>query len=193
LIQPEWPISFVLGDGTGYRSAAEHHGRLVRRATRARDLTDPAVQPSRLKSGLGELPVRPELSRVKPSAWPDAAERALRSGGTSETAIYAMVADALRYAGVTTGRLHDIGCGSANLYPFVRDWVSSYVGVDLVRYDSFPAGAEWIEANLDLLPLPLPAECTDVVAAVETIEHLENPHALCANLCAWQSRAARWS
>jgi 2-polyprenyl-3-methyl-5-hydroxy-6-metoxy-1,4-benzoquinol methylase len=88
----------------------------------------------------------------------------------------------LRYAGVSTGTLFDIGCGSGNLYHFVRDRVSSYVGVDLVRYDGFPAGAEWIEANLDQLPLPLPAECTDVVAAVETIEHLENPRAFMREL-----------
>jgi 2-polyprenyl-3-methyl-5-hydroxy-6-metoxy-1,4-benzoquinol methylase len=119
---------------------------------------------------------------VKVSTWPDATDRASRSGGASETAIYAMVADALRYAGVSTGTLFDIGCGSGNLYHFVRDRVSSYVGVDLVRYDGFPAGAEWIEANLDQLPLPLPAECTDVVAAVETIEHLENPRAFMREL-----------
>jgi 2-polyprenyl-3-methyl-5-hydroxy-6-metoxy-1,4-benzoquinol methylase len=119
---------------------------------------------------------------VKISTWPDAADRASRSGGASETAIYAMVADALRYAGVSTGTLFDVGCGSGNLYHFMRDRVSSYVGIDLVRYDGFPAGAEWIEANLDKLPLPLPAECTDVVAAVETIEHLENPRAFMREL-----------
>jgi 2-polyprenyl-3-methyl-5-hydroxy-6-metoxy-1,4-benzoquinol methylase len=114
---------------------------------------------------------------VKTSTWPDPADRALRSGGTSETAIYEMIADALRHAGVTTGKLLDIGCGSGNLYPFVRDRFSSYVGVDLVRYDSFPAGADWVEANLDQLPLPLAAQCADVVVAVEVIEHLENPRA----------------
>jgi 2-polyprenyl-3-methyl-5-hydroxy-6-metoxy-1,4-benzoquinol methylase len=93
-----------------------------------------------------------------------------------------MVADALRRSGVATGRLLDIGCGSGNLYPFVRDRLSSYVGVDLVRYDGFPAAAEWVEANLDELPLPLAAGCADVVAAVETIEHLENPRAFMREL-----------
>jgi 2-polyprenyl-3-methyl-5-hydroxy-6-metoxy-1,4-benzoquinol methylase len=119
---------------------------------------------------------------LKISTWLDPADRAYCSGGASESAIYAMVADALCHAGITTGTLLDIGCGSGNLYPFVRDRVSSYVGVDLVRYDGFPAGAEWIEANLDLLPLPLPADRTDVVAAVETIEHLENPRAFMREL-----------
>ena len=119
---------------------------------------------------------------MKTSSWPDAADRAFRSGGESQTANYAMVADALRRSGVTTGRLLDIGCGSGNLYPFVRDRLSSYVGVDLVRYDGFPAAAEWVEANLDELPLPLAAGCADVVAAVETIEHLENPRAFMREL-----------
>lgn len=116
------------------------------------------------------------------STWPDAADRALRSGGGSQPAIYAMVADALRRSGVANGRMLDIGCGSGNLYPFVCDRLSSYVGVDLVGYDGFPAAAEWVEANLDELPLPLAAGCADVVAAVETIEHLENPRAFMREL-----------
>lgn len=93
-----------------------------------------------------------------------------------------MVANALRHAGVTTGKLLDVGCGSGNLYTFVRDRLSSYVGVDLVRYDGFPAGADWVEANLDQLPLPLASECADVVVAVEAIEHLENPRAFMREL-----------
>ena len=120
--------------------------------------------------------------RVKTSRWPDSAERAIRSGGTSETAIYKMVANALDDSGVTSGKLLDIGCGAGNLYRYVRDRVSSYVGVDLVRYDGFPAAAEWVEANLDQLPLPLDSGCADTVVAVETIEHLENPHALMREL-----------
>jgi len=119
---------------------------------------------------------------LKTSTWPDPADRALRSGGTSETAIYRMVADALGRSGVTTGKLLDIGCGSGNLYPFVRDRLSSYVGVDLVRYDGFPPGADWIKANLDQLPLPLASECADVVVAIEAIEHLENPRAFMREL-----------
>jgi 2-polyprenyl-3-methyl-5-hydroxy-6-metoxy-1,4-benzoquinol methylase len=136
-----------------------------------------------LKSALEELPVTTERdSSLEISTWPDATDRASRSGGASETAIYAMVADALRHAGITFGILLDIGCGSGNLYPFVHDRVSSYVGVDLVRYDGFPARAEWIEANLDQLPLPLSAGCADVVTAIETIEHLENPRAFMREL-----------
>src|SRR5579864_9103300 len=93
-----------------------------------------------------------------------------------------MVCEALDRSGVRTGKLLDIGCGSGNLYPFVRDRLSSYVGVDLVRYDGFPAGADWVEANLDQLPLPLASGCVDVVVAVETIEHLENPRAFMREL-----------
>ena len=91
-----------------------------------------------------------------------------------------MVAD--DRAGVTTGILLDVGCSSGNLYPFVRDRLSSYIGVDIVRYDGFPAAAKWVEANLEQLPLPLPRECADVVVAVETIEHLENPRAFMREL-----------
>lgn len=122
-----------------------------------------------------------EERRVKTPTRPDAVDRAFLSGGTSETAIYEMVADVLRHSGGATGILLDVGCGSGNLYPFVRALLSSYIGVDLVRYDGFPATADWVEANLEL-PLPLPAECADVVVAVETIEHLENPRAFMREL-----------
>jgi len=119
---------------------------------------------------------------VNTATWSDPADRALRSGGTSEPAIYKMVAEALGRAGVTTGKLLDIGCGSGSLYPFVRDRFSCYVGVDLVRYDGFPAEAEWVKANLDQLPFPLASGCADAVVAVETIEHLENPRAFMREL-----------
>jgi 2-polyprenyl-3-methyl-5-hydroxy-6-metoxy-1,4-benzoquinol methylase len=119
---------------------------------------------------------------VNTSTWSDPVDRALRSGGTSETAIYKMVAEALGRSRVTTGKLLDVGCGSGNLYPFVRDRMSSYVGVDLVRYEGFPAGADWVEANLDQLPVPLASGCADAVVAVETIEHLENPRAFMREL-----------
>ena len=123
-----------------------------------------------------------EVGGMKTSTWADPAARALHSGGASETAIYTMVADALGRRGVTNGKLLDVGCGSGNLYPFVRDRLSSYVGVDLVRYNGFPAGSDWVEANLDQLPLPLASGCADVVVAIEVIEHLENPHAFMREL-----------
>jgi 2-polyprenyl-3-methyl-5-hydroxy-6-metoxy-1,4-benzoquinol methylase len=119
---------------------------------------------------------------VNTSTWSDPADRAIRSGGTSETAIYKMVAEALDRSGVTTGKLLDVGCGSGKLYPFVRERLSAYVGVDLVRYDGFPSGADWVEANLDQPPLPLASEFADVVVAVEAIEHLENPRAFMREL-----------
>ena len=122
------------------------------------------------------------MAPVKPSTWPDPADRAFRSGGSSEAAIYEMVANALRHSEVNDGVLLDVGCGSGNLYPYVCDRLSSYIGVDLVRYDGFPAGVDWVEANLEQLPLPLASECADVVAAVETIEHLENPRAFIREL-----------
>jgi 2-polyprenyl-3-methyl-5-hydroxy-6-metoxy-1,4-benzoquinol methylase len=93
-----------------------------------------------------------------------------------------MVAEALGRSGVTTGKLLDVGCGSGKLYPFVRERLSSYVGVDLVRYDGFPSAADWVEANLDQLPMPMASGCADAVVAVETIEHLENPRAFMREL-----------
>ena len=96
-----------------------------------------------------------------------------------------MVADALDRAGVTTGILLDVGCGSGNLYPFVRDRLSSYIGVDIVRYDGFPAAAKWVEANLEQLPLPLPqnARMWWSRSKLSSISKIRTH--LCANSHAW--------
>jgi 2-polyprenyl-3-methyl-5-hydroxy-6-metoxy-1,4-benzoquinol methylase len=109
-------------------------------------------------------------------------ERARRSLGASGGAIYRMVADAIAARHGGGGTLVDVGCGSGNLWPFVRDCFDRYVGVDAVRYDGFPADGELVVANLDAGELPLPPAGADVVAAVETIEHLENPRAFVRTL-----------
>jgi 2-polyprenyl-3-methyl-5-hydroxy-6-metoxy-1,4-benzoquinol methylase len=113
---------------------------------------------------------------------PDAVSRARRSGGTSADAIYRMVAGALaaRHAG---GVLLDVGCGHGYLWGHVARRFDRYVGADVMRYEGFPEGAEFCPVDLDAQRVGLPDEAADVVAAVETIEHLENPRAFVRELC----------
>ncbi len=119
---------------------------------------------------------------TQPSPSSDALDRALLSGGASSSEIYQTVAAALRGLPQNGGTVLDVGCGSGQLWQFVCDRFSRYLGVDLVRYEGFPPGAELIQADLEKLPLPLPSGCADVVAAIETIEHLENPRAFMREL-----------
>ncbi len=107
----------------------------------------------------------------------DCESRALQSRGKSSAAIYKMVARALERAGRCEVLLN-VGCGEGTLRSFVAHQFARYVGVDIARYDGFPADAEFHQVNLDGLPMPLADGFADVVAAVETIEHLENPRAL---------------
>ena len=93
-----------------------------------------------------------------------------------------MVADALAARDIRGERFVDVGCGGGQLQAFVRDRFDRYVGVDGVRYDDFPAEAEFHELDLDQGRVPLPDGVADVAAAVETIEHLENPRALAREL-----------
>jgi 2-polyprenyl-3-methyl-5-hydroxy-6-metoxy-1,4-benzoquinol methylase len=106
---------------------------------------------------------------------PAVEERALCSGGVSATEIYRLVDASLagRYSG--GGVLLDVGCGQGELWRFVSRRFETYLGADAVHYERFPAGVAFFQIDLDSGRVPLPDACADVVAAVETIEHLENP------------------
>jgi SAM-dependent methyltransferase len=121
-----------------------------------------------------------------PAVLPDVAVRARQSLGSSDAAIYAAV-DALLAAHGASGVLADVGCGTGNLWRAVAPRFARCIGVDAVRYDELPGDVEHRQADLDRRALPLTDGEADVVAAIETIEHLENPRAFVRELC----RAAR--
>ena len=108
--------------------------------------------------------------------------RARQSLGASEPAIYRAVESVFR-ARRAAGVLADVGCGAGHLWREVHPMFSRCLGVDAVRYDDLPDDVQFFSADLDRPPLPLSDGCADVVAAVETIEHLENPRAFCRELC----------
>jgi 2-polyprenyl-3-methyl-5-hydroxy-6-metoxy-1,4-benzoquinol methylase len=109
-------------------------------------------------------------------------ERSLLSQGRSGDAIYTMVRRALASRHSGGGLLLDVGCGSGQLWRYVGKSFSRYVGIDAVRYEDFPVDGQFIAADLDEMPLPLPDQYADVVGAVEAIEHLENPRAFAREL-----------
>ena len=75
------------------------------------------------------------------------------------------------------GVLLDLGCGQGRLRERLPAAVTKYVGVDLSQHGAaWLDGAGFVEADLSA-PLPLPDGFADVVASLETIEHLENPRA----------------
>jgi 2-polyprenyl-3-methyl-5-hydroxy-6-metoxy-1,4-benzoquinol methylase len=108
--------------------------------------------------------------------------RARQSLGSSEPAIYRAVHSALRERRAG-GVLADIGCGAGQFWREVQPIFSRCLGVDAVRYAALPADVQFVSADLDRAPLPLPDACADVATALETIEHLENPRAFCRELC----------
>ena len=106
--------------------------------------------------------------------------RARLSGGASDDAVLGMVS---RAVGTRSGdTLLDLGCGGGRLAAVLKDRFPRYLGVDTVRYEGFPETGEFHRADLDAGPVPLPDACADLVAAVETIEHLENPRAFLREL-----------
>ena len=102
-------------------------------------------------------------------------KRARETRGSSNDAIYSMVANELRSRGIQSGILYDVGCGAGKLAEHVEPYISSYVGVDVVDYGTIAPPARFIKADLDQVPWPLAEAAATVVTSVETIEHLENP------------------
>jgi 2-polyprenyl-3-methyl-5-hydroxy-6-metoxy-1,4-benzoquinol methylase len=93
-----------------------------------------------------------------------------------------MVARALRVVRPAGGTLLDVGCGVGRFWPTARAQFDRYIGCDVIRYEGFPADAEFVQAELNTNQVPLPSGFADVVTAVETIEHLENPRAFAREL-----------
>jgi 2-polyprenyl-3-methyl-5-hydroxy-6-metoxy-1,4-benzoquinol methylase len=108
--------------------------------------------------------------------------RARLSLGSSNDAIYRMVADALTARGVAGGGIVDVGCGGGALWGALSDRFDDYCGLDAVRYDGFPTAAEFRQVDLEAASWPITDGEADVVTAVETIEHLENPWAFMRSL-----------
>ena len=119
----------------------------------------------------------PACARDRELEW-----RARQSLGTSGDPIYEMVAEALRARGISGDCVVDVGCGQGAFWRYARDRFSTYCGIDVVRYDGFPADGEFRQANLDQPRWPIDAGIADLVVALETIEHLENPWAFIRNL-----------
>ncbi len=108
--------------------------------------------------------------------------RAIASRGTSAAAIHRMVERALDRHGIAGGLAVDLGCGKGDLAAVLTGRFQEYAGVDAVRFDGFPPNGLFLRANLDAERAPLPDACATLVAAVETIEHLENPRAFVREL-----------
>ncbi|MDZ4688724.1 MAG: methyltransferase domain-containing protein [Planctomycetaceae bacterium] len=104
-------------------------------------------------------------------------EKASLSRGTSANVILQRVAEGLQAREITGGTLVDLGCGTGDLWRALAGRFDEYLGVDAVRYADFPAEAQLLEADLDAGCPGVPDASADVVASVETIEHLENPRA----------------
>jgi 2-polyprenyl-3-methyl-5-hydroxy-6-metoxy-1,4-benzoquinol methylase len=110
-----------------------------------------------------------------------ASERGLQTRGESEDAIYTAAAALLRER-AARGVVADVGCGIGRFREFAADLIHDYVGIDVVRHPGLPPDLRFARANLDHEPIPLASGSIDVVVAIETVEHLENPRAFVREL-----------
>ena len=111
----------------------------------------------------------------------DVQARARQSLGTSDDAIYRAVRAVVSARG-GSGVLADVGCGRGALWTHLRPHFTRCIAFDALRYDGLPSDVEFHAVDMDRVPLPVDPASVDVVAAVETIEHLENPRAFVREL-----------
>ena len=112
---------------------------------------------------------------------PDVEARARQSHGSSHDAMYAAVEEVFARRGAA-GVLADVGCGRGLLWERVRRRFTQCIGIDAVRFEGLPADVEFRSVDVDRDRLPVGNREVDVAAAVETIEHLENPRAFVREL-----------
>jgi 2-polyprenyl-3-methyl-5-hydroxy-6-metoxy-1,4-benzoquinol methylase len=108
-------------------------------------------------------------------------QRARLSLGRGHDRIHRTVAALLERRGAS-GILVDAGCGAGDLWRATRGRFSQCIGIDAVRYPQLPEDVTFHQADLDRAQLPLPEGVADTTAAVEVIEHLENPRAFMREL-----------
>jgi SAM-dependent methyltransferase len=113
---------------------------------------------------------------------PDVETRARQSLGISSDPIYRAVAGAVTERHSGRGILIDVGCGAGSMWSYLRSRFDRCFGVDVVRYDGLTDEVEFHQIDLDTGRAPLPDATGDVVVAVETIEHLENPRSFVREL-----------
>jgi 2-polyprenyl-3-methyl-5-hydroxy-6-metoxy-1,4-benzoquinol methylase len=115
------------------------------------------------------------------SAAPEVEHRARQSLGRSDQAIYRTVVRLLAGRGAS-GTVADVGCGTGDLWRALAGTFTRCIGIDAVRYDGLPIDVDFRLADLESTPLPIAEASVDAAAAVEVIEHLDNPRALVREL-----------
>lgn len=71
------------------------------------------------------------------------------------------------------GKLLDIGCGNKPYQSIIENYVTAYIGCDVIQ-----SSAKKVDVICDATRIPLEDDAFDTILSTQTLEHVENPQGL---------------
>lgn len=100
--------------------------------------------------------------------------------GKTDYLVFQYLLPALKqaFASHASGQLIDLGCGNRPYESIVKQYITSYTGVDFIQ-NKFNT----VDIVCDAAKVPLPDQSFDTCVSTQVLEHVKDPNAVIAEAC----------